>query len=180
MIDSSLIEQVKKGNLSAFEKLVEETKQQGFNIAYGILQDPLDAEDVLQEAYLQVFHNIRKLNAPEAFKSWFTKIIIHLSFQYSKKKGRYKTIPLNEITQNETTFNNTPEIFVLKQEETEQLVKALKLLPDEYRIILILREWEEYSYQEISETLDIPLGTVKSRIFYARKMLLDKLKEGGI
>ncbi|MBZ4655223.1 MAG: polymerase, sigma-24 subunit, subfamily [Peptococcaceae bacterium] len=180
MIDPSLIEQVKAGNLTAFEKLLQSTQQKGFNIAYGILHDTLDAEDVLQEAYLQVFHNIKKLKTAEAFKSWFGKIITHLSFRRSKEKGRFKTIPLHEITQVETTFSDNPETFMVKQEEKEQLIKALKFLPDEYRAALILREWEDYSYQEISEVLDIPLGTVKSRLFSARKMLFNKLKEGDM
>ena len=64
-------------------------------------------------------------------------------------------------------------------EQQDQMINALKTLPDEYKAALILREWEDYSYQEISEVLDIPLGTVKSRIFSARKILLKKLKEGG-
>lgn len=179
MVEVSLIEQVKTGDLTAFEKLVQSTQQRGLNIAYGILNDPLDAEEVLQEAYLQVYHNIIKLKVPEAFRNWFAKIITHLAFRRSREKGRFKTVPLDYVSQVEDTFIDEPETIVLKKEQQDQLIIALKTLPDEYKAALILREWEDYSYKEISEILDIPLGTVKSRIFSARKILLIKLEKEG-
>lgn len=179
LVEFSLIEQVKNGDLKAFEKLVQCTQQRGLNIAYGILNDPHDAEEILQEAYLQVYYNIGKLKVPDAFRSWFGKIITHLAFKRSREKGRFKIIPLDLISQMEDTLVDDPETIVLKKEQQGQLIHALKDLPDEYRAALILREWEAYSYQEISEVLDIPLGTVKSRIFSARKILLKKLKKGG-
>ncbi len=180
MIEVSLIEQVKKGDLAAFEKLVYSTQQRGLNIAYGILNDPLDAEEVLQEAYLQVYHNIGKLKMPEAFRSWFGKIITHLAFRRSRKKKKYNIVPLENISHIEDATADGPENIVLKKEQQGRLLNTLKTLPDEYKAALILREWEDYSYQEISEILDIPVGTVKSRIFSARKILLKKLEEGGI
>lgn len=179
MVDASLIEQVKAGNLSAFERLVRSTQQKGLNIAYGILHDPFDAEEVLQEAYLEVYHSIRDIKTSEAFQSWFAKIITHLAFRQSRKKGRFKTIPLDEAAHYESGMDDLEQVF-LKGEEHEALLKALKDLPDEYRAALILREWEGYSYQEIGEVLDIPLGTVKSRIFSARRILTIKLREGGM
>ncbi|MDF9408893.1 MAG: ECF RNA polymerase sigma factor SigW [Pelotomaculum sp. PtaB.Bin013] len=179
MVEVSLIEQVKTGDLTAFEKLVQSTQQRGLNIAYGILNDPYDAEEVLQEAYLQVYHNIVKLKAPEAFRNWFAKIITHLAFRRSREKGRFKTVPLDYVSQVEDTFIDEPETIALKKEQQDRLIDALKTLPDEYKAALILREWEDYSYKEISEILDIPLGTVKSRIFSARKILLKKLGEEG-
>ncbi|MEN6460147.1 MAG: RNA polymerase sigma factor [Syntrophomonas sp.] len=180
MIDVILINQVKAGDRAAFERLVENTRQTGLNIAYGILHDRSDAEEVLQEAYLQIYLNIQKLKSAEAFRSWFGKIITHLAFRRSKLNGRFKQIPLDEVTEIESTFIDSPEEFTLKQEERDILFKILETLPDEYRAALILREWEGYSYREISEVLDIPLGTVKSRIFSARGMLLKKLKRGGL
>lgn len=180
MIDIRLIDQVKAGDLEAFEKLVEITRQTGLNIAYGILHNFSDAEEVLQEAYLQVYLNIQKLKSAEAFRSWFGKIITHLAFRKSKLNGRFKQIPLDEINEVEDTFIDNPEEFTLKQEEKDILFKTLITLPDEYRAALILREWEGYSYREISEVLDIPLGTVKSRIFSARGMLFKKLTRGGL
>lgn len=179
MVEALLIEQVKNGDKKAFEKLVQSTQQRGFNIAYGILNDSLDAEEVLQEAYLQVYHSLGKLRAPEAFRSWFGKIIAHLALRRSREKGRFKTVPLDFISQVEDTLLDGPEMIVLKKEQQDRLISALKNLPDEYKAALILREWEDYSYQEISEILDIPVGTVKSRIFSARRSLLKKLEGGG-
>lgn len=179
MVEVALIEQVKRGDLRAFEKLVQSTQQKGFNIAYGILNDPLDAEEVVQEAYLQVYYNITRLRAAEAFRSWFGKIVTHLAFRRSREKGRFKTVPLDQAIEVTSGLIDDPETFVLSKEKKEQLANALKNLPDEYRAALILREWEDYSYQEISEILDIPLGTVKSRIFSARKLLMRKITEGG-
>lgn len=180
MLDTRLIEQVKAGDLAAFELLVEKTQQTGLNIAYGILHDRSDAEEILQEAYLQVYLNISGLKTPVAFRSWFAKIVTHLSLRRSKNKNRLREIPLDKVPEFEDAFHSDPEIFVLKKEEQKNLLDALRVLPDEYRAALILREWEGYSYQEIGNVLDIPLGTVKSRIFYARRMLSEKLKEGGV
>lgn len=180
MIDVILIKQAQAGDREAFEKLVESTRQTGLNIAYGILHDRADAEEVLQEAYLQVYLNIRKLKSAQAFKSWFGRIITHLAFRRSKLNGHFKKIPLDDIDEVESTYTENPEEFTLKQEQRNSLFKALGLLPDEYRAVLILREWEGYSYLEISEVLDIPLGTVKSRIYSARMMLLKKLLGGGL
>lgn len=180
MVEVTLIEQVKTGDLTAFEKLVQCTQQRGLNIAYGILNDHLDAEEVLQEAYLQVYHNIGKLKAPEAFRSWFGKIITHLAFRRSRKKRRLNTVPLDDVSQVEDTFIDEPETLVLRKEQQDHLINALKTLSNEYKAAFILREWEDYTYQEIGEILDIPLGTVKSRIFSARKILLEKLDKGGL
>ncbi|PHJ38496.1 hypothetical protein P378_09490 [Desulforamulus profundi] len=179
MVEVSLIEQLQRGDIKAFEKLVESTRQRGLNIAYGILQDPQDAEEILQEAYLQVYHHIGQLKAPETFRSWFGKIVTHLALRRAKEKGRFKTIPLEDLPAAGCSITEGPEYFLLKKEKQVHVAQTLKTLPDEYRAALILREWEDYSYQEISEVLDIPLGTVKSRIYCARKLLSKKLIEGG-
>ncbi|MFZ5597403.1 MAG: RNA polymerase sigma factor [Bacillota bacterium] len=178
MVEALLIEQVKKGDKKAFERLVQSTQQRGLNIAYGILNNSLDAEEVLQEAYLQVYQNIGKLKAPEAFHSWFGKIITHLALRRSRENGRVNTLPLDFIGQVEDTICDGPETIFIKKENQEQLINALKKLPGEYKAALILRDWEHYSYQEISGMLDIPVGTVKSRIFTARRNLL-RILEGG-
>lgn len=166
--------------MDAFEKLVESTRQTGLNIAYGILHDRSDAEEVLQEAYLTVYQNIQKLKSAEAFRTWFGRIITHLAFRRSKMDGRFKQVPLDEMIETKGVLLESPDELVLKKEEQEQIFKALKSLPDEYRAALILREWESYSYREIAEVLGIPLGTVKSRIYSARAMLFKQLKEGDV
>lgn len=178
MIEALLIEQVKNGDNKAFERLIQSTRQRGLNIAYGIVNNPLDAEEVLQEAYLQVYRNIGKLKAPEAFRRWFGKIVTHLALRRSREKGKVNTMPLDLINQIEDTTYDSPETVFLKKEQQELLVNALKELPGEYKAAVILRDWEHYSYQEISEILDIPLGTVKSRIYTARRNLI-RILEGG-
>lgn len=178
MVEALLIEQVKNGDNKAFEKLIQSTQQRGLNIAYGIVNNPLDAEEVLQEAYLQVFRNIGKLKAPEAFGSWFGRIVTHLALRRSREKGKVNTMPLDLVGQIEDTACDSPETVVLKKEQQELLAGALKELPGEYKAAVILRDWEHYSYREISEILDIPLGTVKSRIYAARKNLI-RIMEGG-
>lgn len=178
MVEALLIEQVKNGDNKAFEKLIQSTQQRGLNIAYGIVNNPLDAEEVLQEAYLQVFRNIGTLKAPEAFGSWFGRIVTHLALRRSREKEKVNTMPLDLVEQIEDTACDSPEAVVLKKEQQELLAGALKELPGEYKAAVILRDWEHYSYREISEILDIPLGTVKSRIYAARKSLI-RILEGG-
>ncbi|HEX3011577.1 MAG TPA: RNA polymerase sigma factor [Syntrophomonadaceae bacterium] len=179
MIDVQLINQVKAGDLAAFEKLVETTSQTGLNIAYGILHDRSDAEEVLQEAFLAVYQNIQKLKSPEAFRTWFGTIVTHLAFRRSKLNGRFKQVPLDENIETKSIPLEGPDELILRKEEQELVFEALKTLPDEYRAALTLREWENYSYREISEVLGIPLGTVKSRIYTARAMLFKQLKKGN-
>lgn len=89
MIDYLLIEKIKTGNSLAFETLVKKTQFIGLSIANRILNNPLDAEDVLQEAYLQVYLNIDKLKTAQAFRSWFTKIVTNLALHHLKKKNLF-------------------------------------------------------------------------------------------
>lgn len=178
MIDPVLIRQVKTGKPEAFEKLVKLTSKRGLSIAYGVLQNTLDAEDVLQEAYVQVYLNINKLKSAEAFYVWFGKIVTHLAFKRSKEKGRFKTISLQENYEGSISPPDQPDEQLITKEEYERLKTGLDTLPDEYRAALILKEWEDFSYQEISKILEIPLGTVKSRIYNARKLLSGYMKRG--
>jgi RNA polymerase sigma-70 factor (ECF subfamily) len=160
---------------------VEATQQRGLNIAYGILNNSPDAEEVLQEAYLQVYRNINQLKSPLAFHSWFGKIVTHLAFRKLREQGKFKAVPLDEVDYI-ASDDPDPEVMALAKLEQRDLQELLRKLPDEYRAAIVLREWEGYSYQEISEILEIPLGTVKSRIFSARRILLAKLKgnqQGG-
>lgn len=182
LIDPELIHVVQAGDLEAFEKLVRITQQKGLNIAYGILYNTLDAEEVLQEAYLNVYKSLNRLKAPEAFYNWFTKIIINLAYRKAKERGRYKSIPYEDYmtdgTYNEGAADEeNPEKIYLQKVKQEELKEILKGLPDEYRTTLILREWEGNSYQEISEIFNIPVGTVKSRLNKARKIIISKLTE---
>ncbi len=177
MLDVSLIKHVKSGDPKAFEELVFCTQQRALNIAFIILDNMPDAEEVVQEAYIQVYQKIHDLRLPEAFNSWFGKIVSNLAIRKSRSKGYCKTVPIEDDLRIEDAFRQDPEALVLDKMHQDELMELLLFLPEEYRLTLLLKEWEGYSYQEISEILDIPLGTVKSRIFSARRKLAMFLKD---
>lgn len=165
---AELIRQAMSGDKVSFGKLVFRYKQHIVNIAFGIIGNCHDAEDIAQEAFLKAYLSINKLKTETAFYRWLVKITINFSIDKKKADVRRSTQPIGEMG----AFLDTPQYMpeaVMEQKENQQLImNGLEQLPVEQRTVLVLRELQGFSYDEIAEILDIPLGTVKSRINTAR------------
>lgn len=153
--ESILINLAKNGDKDAFISLIKNIEKKLFKIAYTLC--PEEAEDILQETYLQAYLGIKKFKENSTFYTWIYRIMMNIIYKRNRKK------PL---------FVKIQKISSQNDEELKEKVRsALRKLPSKYSEVLILFYFEEYSIKEISEILSIKEGTVKSRLFKAKKIL---------
>lgn len=161
----SLIGKAQTGDKEAFALLVKRYKETLFRYAYGMLSDRMEAEDVAQEALIKAYYSLPNLGNIYAFSSWLSRIVSHLCYDRIHKRKR-TTIAAGELI--ETHGSN----HVMEQTELHLAIhEAMKQLSPEHREAIVLRDVQGYSYEEIAGMLQIPLGTVKSRISAARLLL---------
>jgi RNA polymerase sigma-70 factor (ECF subfamily) len=155
---------------ASFEDLALPLFDQLYNFAHWLTGDRAEAEDLVQETYAKALRGFSSFQAGTNFRAWIYRILRN-SF-LSSRTGLKTRVGLDEEgSDNLPTDNVTPEILLIEQADREVVQQALEGLPVQFREILLLCEVEEMSYQEISETLTIPMGTVMSRLFRARKAL---------
>lgn len=171
---STLIKQAMAGDKKAFSKLVWRYKDHIVNIAFGIVGNPQDAEDITQEAFLKAYLSIGRLTSANAFYRWLVRIAVNLSIDKKIANGLRRVEPLNN-TMHFSNASYSPEAMAERREQQQMVLKALERLTGEQRTVLVLREFQELSYEEIAQILDVPLGTVKSRINAARTRLRELL-----
>jgi len=170
----SLIERVRRRDVTAFEPFIKKTETLGFRIAWHVLGDYHLAQDVLQEAYLKVFKKIGTLREPAAFRAWFARIITNLAIEQQRKTE--KTVSLDAASFLEQVQAASEPAFADRCVRMEDLRRALARLTPRERTALILRDYLCFTYQEMETALEIPLGTVKSRLAQAREKLARLLR----
>jgi RNA polymerase sigma-70 factor (ECF subfamily) len=186
--DIELVGLCQKGELSAFEALVEKHQRKMLNIAYRMIGDYEAACEVVQDAFLSAYKSIKKFRGEAKFSTWLCRIVINLSKNRMKQmKTRWQREGASIDDPVETEEGQirrdppSPEPSVLEQMEKKEVqakVQAcINSLEGEYREVLILRDIQGFTYDEIRDTLNIPDGTVKSRLFRARDTLKDRLKD---
>lgn len=168
------------------EKIVQEFLPMVYNLAYRLCGNPADAEDIAQDAFVKVFKSLERFRSESDLSTWIYRITVNTwknRVRSEKRRGLWKMFSLEglagdeekkavEIPANEPAMGSR-----LEEEEKEGAVqKALLELEEEERTILVLRDVEEKSYEEISKALEVPLGTVKSKLFRARESLRKKLR----
>lgn len=167
---------------ASFEELAMPLFEQLYNFARWLTQDTAEAEDLVQETYAKALRGFSSFQMGTNFRAWMYRILRN-SF-LSSRTGLKTAVALDDETDESLLLaeGTTPESILIEQADREIVQRALADLPLPFREILLLCEVEEMSYQEIAETLAIPMGTVMSRLFRARKALRDLLRkknEGG-
>ena len=177
--DRELILQLKKGKMKAFRKLVEKYKKPAFFIALGLVGNREDAYDLSQEAFIRVYANIGRFDPQQRFFSWFYAILSNLCKNHLRgRETRTRYIKnIDTETNNQPDPMPGPEALMERNERSTRLWEEISKLPLEFKEIIILKHFQGYSYKEISQMLNIPLGSVMSRLYYARKKLKDNLKD---
>lgn len=170
-----MINRARDGDKKAFGKLIEHYQNRIFAVTYGIVGSRHDAEDIAQDTFIKAYEGIRRLKNGTAFYSWLIRIAVNTSLNYKKSSQKTRTVPLDTISEPVYQGEN-PDAYVENREGMERVETLLNELPSEHRAVLVLREIEGLSYEEISVLLDIPLGTVKSRINHAREKLRRAVK----
>jgi RNA polymerase sigma-70 factor, ECF subfamily len=180
--DRELIAEAKRGDKSAFEGLVRMYSKYIYTTAFFILRDPHEAEDVSQEVFVKVYLSIGGFRGLSSFKTWIRKLTVNTCIDKLRLRSKLKDrkVSLERITEDYevvfTKFSQSIEKNFLRQEAVKEVLKIVVNMEESYRIPLILRDLQDYSYREIAELTGKPIGTVKTNIHRARKIIKEKLK----
>ena len=164
------------GARDEFESRLAECGPLAFRVARGVLGNTADAEDVAQDALLRVYRNFKDLRNPARLRSWVVKISFRLALDRWRSKKRREQRETSWAMPMNSAVPPTAEEIVAHNEFQARLDRALDQLPEKLRLVLILSAIEGHTLEEISRLLDVPTGTVKSRLFFGRKKLAEKLK----
>lgn len=184
--EKQCIDRVLRGDANAFESLVHAYEKTVYNLALRTLGNQQDAEDVTQEAFLKAYRSLSNFRGESKFSVWLYRIVSNLCLDQLRARQRRPTQSLSvENAEGETDEleipdeHFAPEKLLDRKLTRESVQRGLAALPDEARQILLLRELQGLSYEEIGNVLDLEPGTVKSRIFRARKRLCAYLMQDG-
>ena len=177
--DSALVQAVLKGDTAAYRGLVEKYQGRVYTVIYGMVRNREDARDLAQESFVRAFQNLKSFRLESSFYTWLYRIamntaIDHLRRQKQRAAEAYdEGIATKEVggVMSTGAHNDSPGRSLERKRLHEKLLAALETLPEDQRQAIVLREIDGLSYREIAEILDIPEGTVMSRLFYARKKL---------
>ncbi len=172
----SLIERCKSGDMLAFEDIVHQYERLVYATAYRMLNNHSDAQDVSQEVFIKIYRKLESYKPTYSFGAWVSTITSNTAIDYIRKHKKQSLLSLDKEIEFEdssvglTLESNdlTPEQELIQKEKRELIQKAIELLDEESRELIILRDINGISYTEISELLDIKLGTVKSKISRSR------------
>ncbi len=183
--EKNIIKSVLGGNSNDFEKLVIAHQRTVYNLAYRMVGNEEDAEDLTQEAFVKAYKSLASFRFDSKFSVWLYRLTTNICLDFLRSRRNKKTISLNYFVNDEDEEVATeiaderfsPENELEKKELKQAIQRGISRLPDEMREILLLRELGDMSYDEISSELGVEVGTVKSRIFRARKKLCNILSE---
>ncbi|MGB2897513.1 MAG: sigma-70 family RNA polymerase sigma factor [Anaerolineales bacterium] len=172
--DRSLVLRTKRGELDAYGDLVRRYQGAVFNVCYRMLGDPHDAEDLSQETFIRVHSRLDSFDSERPFIPWVRRIAVNLCLNYINRNRRF-ILPLDDEIGLPVSKVRSPERAQEDLERNTSLRQAICMLPAHYRAVIELRHFQELSYLEISQALNIPLSDVKSHLFRARKSLSQRL-----
>ena len=184
-IEEAYIRQAAQGDLSAFNPLVLAYQNLAYSHAYALLGDPAEAEDIAQESFIRAYQNIGGFRGG-SFRAWLLKIVTNTSLDIMRRSRRHPTLPLfpedddGEDMESPTWLADpSPSVqAVVEQKElSSQIYGLLNELPEIYRSVITLIDIYNFDYLEAAKALDIPIGTVKSRLARARLQMAEKLQQ---
>ena len=181
-----IVRKVLQGDVNAFEKLVTEYEKAVYAIAQRMTGNPEDAADMTQETFIKAYNSLGSFRGDSKFSVWLYRIANNVCLDFLRSRSRKPTVSLSveadagEETQLDVADESqSPELLLERGLTRDAVRRGLDTLPPDYKQILLLREIQGLSYEEIASALGIDLGTVKSRIFRARKKLCTFLIEDG-
>ncbi len=177
-MEKTLIKKAAKGDTKSFEKLIVPYEQKVYRIAWHVFRHDEDASDAAQEVFVKLYYNLSKFRFDSSFSTWLYRLAMNTCIdEYRKRKRRLDhTAKLDYPMESDC---DTPEDAVIRQEKILAVRTAISQLSDDHKSIIILRDIQGLSYEEVSEILNISLGTVKSRISRARSALKEQIISNG-
>ncbi|MEM9192372.1 MAG: sigma-70 family RNA polymerase sigma factor [Myxococcota bacterium] len=186
--DKELVERVQAGDSAAFRELFEKYHRRAYAVAFGVVKNKQDALDIVQDGFIKVHRHIGKFQGSSSFYTWLYRIIMNLSIDHVRRRkgkdldyddrvGRDSVDVAGDGTLLPTILDANPRKTVLRKELSEAIQKALDELPEYHRAVIMLREVEGMSYEDMSKILKVPKGTIMSRLFHARRKMQSTLGE---
>lgn len=182
--DSQLIQRVLDGDGGAYRPLVERYQSRLYSMVLGMVRDSEEARDIVQNAFIKAYQSLGSFRIESSFYTWLYRIAMNLAIDACRKTKRRRTTGYDEAVASrdddgailELHHVDSPQRALQRKQLQEKIFRALDELSEDQREVILLREVEGLSYKEIAEAMDIPEGTVMSRLFYARKRLQTLLK----
>ena len=184
--EKELVKRAKGGEREAFRELVERYQGRVFHLAFDVLKNREDAEDVIQESFVKAYLSLDRFKGDSSFYTWLYRIVYNMSIDVRRKVQRRATAPfeldesraeVESVSGSEfSTRTEAPDRVYQYREELKLVDAALSELSEEHRVVLLLRERDGLSYEEIADVVGVARGTVMSRLHYARKELLKKME----
>jgi len=178
--DRDLVRRAQNGDEPAFEELVRRHQQRVFSLVGGILRRREDVEDVAQQIFLKAFVSLRRFDQRSAFSTWLYKISVNECWDYLRKKKVRPLVYESDMSEEQVSRldgivsqERPPESPIDRAEARDLLERILEKLPEQDRQLLLLKEVEGFSVQELAEILDLNVNTVKVRLFRARARIMD-------
>ncbi|MBL9036926.1 MAG: sigma-70 family RNA polymerase sigma factor [Archangium sp.] len=187
--DLTLVQRVRTGDQRAFKLLVERYQRKVYAVALNMLKDKEDARDATQEAFIKVYKYLEYFKGDASFYTWLYRITFNICIDLIRRKGSKgdEHVEFDESVRLDTAEANigalgsklgtNPQKSALRKELADKITAAIQQLPETHRQILLLREIEGMSYEDLATTLEIPKGTVMSRLFHARLKMQKLLNE---
>ncbi len=186
--DAALVESVKKGDMHAFGALVAKYQDRIYNMILRMCGQAADAEELAQETFLKALERIGQFRGNSQFYTWLFRIGTNLTLSHRRRGGRIKFHPLDNGDDGQTQADSLTAAMASRREappdaraqaadSDRKISAALEELDEEFRLVVVLREIEEMDYTQIADVLEVPVGTVKSRLHRARLILQEKLAD---
>ncbi|MBO9357198.1 RNA polymerase sigma factor RpoE [Bordetella petrii] len=183
-IDAELVARVQRGDKKAFDLLVLKYQRKILRLLGRMIRDPAEIEDVAQEAFIKAYRALPQFRGESAFYTWLYRIAVNTARNWLASAARRPSAPNAIETEDGETFNetdnltdiSTPESMLASREIAETVNSVIEELPEELRTAIVLREIEGMSYEDIAQSMDCPIGTVRSRIFRAREAIATRLR----
>ena len=184
--EAAIVRKVLGGDANAFETLVLEYEKNVYNIALRMTGNSEDAADMTQEAFIKAYNSLQSFRGDSKFSGWLYRIVSNVCLDFLRSKNRRPTVSLSvedddgeDAQLDVADESQSPELLLDRKLTRDSVRRGLDSLPPDYRQILLLREIQGLSYDEIAQALSLEVGTVKSRIFRARKRLCTFLIDDG-
>ena len=183
--ENTLVEKAVQGDEMAFATLVEQYSSRIYSVCFSFLSNRQDAEDCAQETFIKAYRALDKFNYKASFYTWIYRIAVNSCHDYRRKHYKTTVVSLNQDLETEDSSvtmqiaddKPLPDEIAESHEMKAMVQQEIEQLPDYLAQILILRDIESLSYQELADILNLNIGTVKSRLARARKQLMEQLKE---
>jgi RNA polymerase sigma-70 factor (ECF subfamily) len=185
--DRELVDAAKTGDRDAFRTLFERYQRRAYSLAYGVVRNPDDALDIVQDAFIKAHRYLDKFEGTSSFYTWLYRIVMNLAIDHIRKSRRAKAVDFSDLTVKEgdeavgeedllpRILGGHPGRALMDKEIRRRIEEALGELSDNHRAVLVMREMEGLSYEEMAQVMGCSKGTIMSRLFHARRNMQKRL-----